>query len=246
MKTAFQIVIPSIFSGDNVTVLLDLVSDRPGAIADVSLRYKDLVFLRNGSLRGHLDLPGGHLSGAETARGPAELAVLKNLLSHHFVEAVKQAATALGRQQVTEAVIALSSMRATIDQARQELPAWAHDPDIIRDQQVLDRYLAVLASPQAGSHQAFLADSLALRSLGQDPPAAGGVETMNKHVNRPGIYPENDLRNCPQDYSKKRTRNLPMNSKTNALHFHFSFNQLMVFISSGHPVFWSGRPGQGH
>jgi hypothetical protein len=140
--------------------LLDLVSDRPGAIADVSLRYKDLVFLRNGSLRGHLDLPGGHLSGAETARGPAELAVLKNLLSHHFVEAVKQAATALGRQQVTEAVIALSSMRATIDQARQELPAWAHDPDIIRDQQVLDRYLAVLASPQAGSHQAFLADSL--------------------------------------------------------------------------------------
>jgi hypothetical protein len=58
-EDGIQIVIPSIFSGDNVVVLLDLVSDRPGAIADVSLRYKDLVFLRNGSLRGHLELPGG-------------------------------------------------------------------------------------------------------------------------------------------------------------------------------------------
>ena len=217
-EDGIQIVIPSIFSGDNVTVLLDLVSDRPGAIADVSLRYKDLVFLRNGSLRGHLELPGGPLSGAEPVRGPAELAVLKNLLSHHFVEAVEQAAAALGRQQAAEAALVLSAMRATIEQARQELPAWAHDPDIIRDQQVLDRYLAALASPQAGSHQDFPGRLAALRSLGQDPPAAGGVETMNMHVNSPGNYPENGLRNYPQDYSKKRARNHPMINKTNALH----------------------------
>jgi hypothetical protein len=159
-EDGIQILIPSIFSGDNVVVLLDLVSDRPGAIADVSLRYKDLVFLRNGSLRGHLELPGGPLSGAEPVRGPAELAVLKNLLSHHFVDAVEQAAAALGRQQTVEAARVLGAMRATIEQARQELPAWAHDPDIIRDQQVLDRYLTALASSGAGSHQEFLTDSL--------------------------------------------------------------------------------------
>ena len=159
-EDGIQIVIPSIFSGDSLTVLLDVVADRPGAIADVSLRYKDLVFLRNGSLSGQLDLPGDHFSGAEPARGPAELAVLKNLLSHHFSAAVEQASADLGRQQAAEAIAALSAMSATIEQARRELPAWANDPDLIRDQQVLDRYIAVLASPQAGAHQPFLADSL--------------------------------------------------------------------------------------
>ena len=154
-EDGIQVVIPSIFSGDSVTVLVDIATDRPGAIADVSLRYKDLVFLRNGSLQGHLELPGG-----KSERGPAELAVLKNLMSRHFVEAVEQAAEALGREQASEAMAVLSAMRTTIEQARRELPAWANDPDLIRDLQVLDRYLAALASPGAGAHQSFLADSL--------------------------------------------------------------------------------------
>ena len=154
-EDGIQIVIPSIFSGDSVTVLLDVVADQPGAIADVSLRYKDLVFLGNGSLQGHLDLPGGPLK-----RGPAELSVLKNLLSHHFIDAVEQAAEALGRQQAGQAIAALEAMLGTIEQARQDLPAWANDPDLIRDQQVLDRYIAALAMPQAGAHQSFLTDSL--------------------------------------------------------------------------------------
>jgi hypothetical protein len=154
-EDGIQIVIPSVFSGDSVTVLLDVVADRPGAVADVSLRYKDLVFLRNGSLQGHLELPKG-----ENKPGPAELAVLKNLLSHHFVEAVEQAAAALGRQQPAEAIAVLNRMRSTIDQARRDLPAWANDPDLVRDSQVLDRYIAALTAPRAGAHQPFLADSL--------------------------------------------------------------------------------------
>jgi len=159
-EDGIQIVIPSIFSGDSVTVLLDVVTSRPGAIADVSLRYKDLVFLRNGSLQGHLELPGGGHHGSAPTRGPAELAVLKNLLSHHFAEAVEQAAVALGRQQPDEATAILRAMRSTIGQARRSLPAWANDPDLDRDEQVLDRYIAALASPQAGAHQSFLSDSL--------------------------------------------------------------------------------------
>jgi hypothetical protein len=155
-----QIVVPSIYSGDSVTVLLDIVTDRPGAIAEVSLRYKDLVFLRNGSLRAHLDLPRREMSGAVPNRGPAQLTVMKNLLSHHFVKAVERAAAALGRQQPGEAAAILRAMHATISQARQALPEWASDKDLINDQQVLDRYIAALASPRAGAHQSFLADSL--------------------------------------------------------------------------------------
>ena len=155
-----QIVIPSIYSGDSVTVLLDIVADQPGAIAEVSLRYKDLVFLRNGSLRGHLDLPKGEFTGGESSRGPAQLNVLKNLLSHHFIEAVERAAAALGQQQPAEAEAVLRAMHATITQVRQALSAWAKDKDLIHDQQVLDRYITALASPRAGTHQSFLVDSL--------------------------------------------------------------------------------------
>ena len=86
--------------------------------------------------------------------------MLKNLLSLHFVEAVEQAAAAMGRQQPAEAAAVLRAMRATIIQAREALPAWAGDKDLIRDQQVLDHYIAALASPRAGAHQSFLADSL--------------------------------------------------------------------------------------
>lgn len=154
-EDGIQIVIPSIFSGDSVTVLLDVVTDRPGAIADVSLRYKDLVFLRNSNLQSHLELGRG-----ENKRGPAELAVLKNLLSHHFVEAVERAADALARQQPEEAIAALSAMRATMEQARRDIPAWANDPEIIRDSQVLDRFIAALSSPASGAHQSLLTDSL--------------------------------------------------------------------------------------
>jgi len=154
-EDGIQIVIPGIYSGDSLTVLLDVVTDRPGAIADVSLRYKDLVYLRNGSLSGHLELAAG-----EIKRGPAELLVLKNLLSRHFVEAVEQAAHALDSQQVSQAIAILRAMFETIEKARKNQPGWANDPDLIHDQQVLDHYISALSSPQAGPHQSFLTDSL--------------------------------------------------------------------------------------
>jgi hypothetical protein len=158
-EEGIQIVVPAIYSGDAVTVLLDLVTDRPGAIAEVTLRYKDLVYLRNGSLSAQLELPR---ADAVPERGPAELAVLKNLLAHHFSEAVDRAADALGRGQAAESAAILRGMHATIEQARRDLPAWADDPDLIRDQQVLERYRAALESPQAATQQSFLADSLRL------------------------------------------------------------------------------------
>jgi len=106
-------------------------------------------------LQGQLSLPAGR-----PGRGPSELMVLQNLLSHHFVETVEQAAAALGRQQPAAAIDALNSMRKTMAQVRNDIPAWANNPELMRDQQVLDHYLTALALPVAGSHQSFLADSL--------------------------------------------------------------------------------------
>ena len=154
-EDGIQIVIPSIFAGDSLTILLDVLVDRPGAVADVSLRYKDLVYLKNSSLRDRLSLEQGTVQ-----RGLAELTVLKNLLAWHFSHSVQQAADYMARQQPEAAASTLASMRQTLLQLRSELPGWDRDPELKRDQQVLARYLQVLVSPQAQPHRILLADSL--------------------------------------------------------------------------------------
>jgi hypothetical protein len=176
-EDGIQIVIPAIHAGDSAIVLLDLVTDRPGAIAEVTLRYKDLVFLRNGSLSATLELPRAEPAGvagpsrgaaeprrgaAEPRRGTAEIAVLKNLLARHFSAAVAEAADALGQGDAAHAGHILRAMHATLAKARADLLDWSQDPDLIRDEQVLERYIAALESPQAATDALFLADSLRL------------------------------------------------------------------------------------
>ncbi len=150
-----QIIIPSVFANDSLTVLIDVVVDQPGPIADVSLRYKDLVFKKNGTLRSHFALAEGELN-----RGPAELAVLKNLLAHHFSLSVTQAAEALAQEQFELATTELASARSTLSQLRSQINAWEDDPELLRDQQILERYLRVLTTSEAHSRQLLLADSL--------------------------------------------------------------------------------------
>lgn len=154
-EDGIQIVIPSIHSGDDVAVLVDLVVDRPGDIATVTLRYKDLVYLRNGSLRGQLRLPGG-----DAEPGPAQHAVLKSLLAHHFSRAAADAADALGRGDHVAAGTILAVMRDGIRDTRKRVPALAQDPDLLRDEKILDEYIALLATPGAGAYQPEMADSL--------------------------------------------------------------------------------------
>ena len=154
-ESGIQIVIPSIFSGDDVTLLLDVMVEGPGDIASVSLRYKDLVYLQNGSLQGHLSLPAGQLQ-----RGPAEYAVLKNLMAHHFRVAAGRAANALGRHQAHKAVAILSEIREQIVNLRSSVVAFNQDPGLLRDEQILESYITLLAPSGAGANQPELADSL--------------------------------------------------------------------------------------
>ncbi len=167
-EDGIQIVIPSIYSGDALTVLLDVVAPGPGPVAEVTLRYKDLVYRRNGALHGQLDLPRGDteqpaLAGVgQPPRGPAELSVLKNLLAHHFTAAVETAAEALGNSQPDEALEALLAIYQTYEFLRLTLPALNGDADLIRDQNVLEHYMEALRAPGARENAAELADSLRL------------------------------------------------------------------------------------
>jgi hypothetical protein len=55
-EEGIQIVIPNFYAGDSHTILLDVVAQNPGPLADVTLRYKDVVYLRNGVARANLTL----------------------------------------------------------------------------------------------------------------------------------------------------------------------------------------------
>ncbi len=84
--------IPNFYAGDEHAVVLDVVAAGPGPIADVTVRYKDLAFLRNGVARGRLAL-----ERQEKIAGPLEYNVLKNFLALRLSEVLDEAGVALAR-----------------------------------------------------------------------------------------------------------------------------------------------------
>lgn len=167
-EEGIQVVIPSFLAGDSHLLLLDLVADRPGFIADAQLRYKDLVHLRNGVARVRLALPDG-----DRPPGPLQLRVLKNRLALELATATREAArlVAAGRprlaaERVTRVRNLLTGMAALV-------PGWSLDSEIAADLALLNGYLSALQSgAHAGPGRRELADSLryaAYRRLSAGP-----------------------------------------------------------------------------
>jgi Ca-activated chloride channel family protein len=156
-EEGIQIVIPNFYAGDSHTILLDVVAENPGPLADVTLRYKDVVYLRNGVARANLTLEDG-----PRAAGPLELNVLKNLVAWEFAQQARLVGRYLADGDPQQAAAALASLRDLIHGLRLEVAGWQTDPGLLADEAMLEEYLGVLASPAAGDtvQRRFLADSL--------------------------------------------------------------------------------------
>ena len=156
-EEGIQIVIPNFYAGDSHTILLDVVAENPGPLADVTLRYKDVVYLRNGVARANLTLEDG-----PRAAGPLELNVLKNLVAWEFAQQARLIGRYLADGDPQLAAAALASLRDLIHGLRLEVAGWQTDPGLLADEAMLEEYLGVLASPAAGDtvQRRFLADSL--------------------------------------------------------------------------------------
>jgi hypothetical protein len=156
-EEGIQIVIPSFFAGDSHTVLLDVVVPGPGPVADVSVRYKDLVYRRNGIARTRLVMNDG-----QRARGPLELNVLKNRITHELARSASLASRQLGAGDRTGAVETLTAARQLLAGMRAEIPGWDNDAELGSDQALLTSYLQALGSQfaAAGVHRQRIADSL--------------------------------------------------------------------------------------
>jgi len=157
-EEGIQIVIPNFYAGDSHVMLLDVVAERPGPLADVTLRYKDVVHLRNGVARANLTVEDGRRQA-----GPLERNVLKNLVAWESAKRIRQAAALLRDGDAPElAAVPLSQLRGLIHGLRVEVPGWQSDPDLLADEAMLAEYLAVFATPAADAplQRRYLADSL--------------------------------------------------------------------------------------
>jgi hypothetical protein len=158
-EDGIQIVIPSFYAGGSHAILLDVVAPEAGPIADVTLRYKDLVFQRNGVARANLNL------GGETKTvGPLERNVLKNVLSVRMSSALKNAGRALGEGRVEDAVHILDEQRERLVQMRAAEAAFQSDAELKADLNLLDEYLSLLRGEAVGlgGPRHYLANSLQL------------------------------------------------------------------------------------
>ena len=155
-EDGIQLVIPAFRAGDAHVILLDVVAPGPGAVADVSVRYKDLAFLRNGVARASLSLPAGG-PGA----GPLERNVLKNLLAWRLSETLGRASAALEEGDPAGAKALVDEARALRGGLLACGPGLTGDAEIVRDVAMLDEYSRVLAAGAAiRPHLAGIADSL--------------------------------------------------------------------------------------
>lgn len=156
-----QIVLPHFEAGDHHAVLLDVVAPGAGPIADVTVRYKDLVYLRNGVARASLSL--GRRS---SPRGPLEVSVWKTLLAHRLSLSLERAGRSVAAGADGRALRELRAARDLLAGMSFEVPTLAVDPEMRADGTMLAEYLTLLEAkaPGAPARRAHLADSLSYAS----------------------------------------------------------------------------------
>lgn len=175
-EDGIQIVLPAFYAGDTHRVLLDLVVDGPGPVADVQVRFKDLLRLGNGTLTDRLVLPRGSAS-----RGPRQRAVLSAWLGHEVARGLRAAARELDAGRPNGARAALEATRQRVAGARESVPELASDPALSRDVTLVARYAAALDADQQTAPGA-LATSMrfaAHRRLLGDPLGLSGEPTTH-------------------------------------------------------------------
>ncbi len=156
-EDGIQIVIPNFYSGDEHVILLDVVASGSGPIADVSVRYKDLAFLKNSAARTSLAL-----TRTDQAAGVLEGNVLKNLLSFQLAEVLEEAGNALALGDLNQAQVLLTRRQNLLQRLTREcrrLDGW----DLRNDLAMLNEYLTLLNRSAVISnqrHRNYLADSL--------------------------------------------------------------------------------------
>jgi protein TonB len=135
-EDGIQIVIPAFYAGDAHSILLDVVAEGPGPIAEVTARYKDLVQLENTVSRASIAL-----ARSDAASGPLEIGVENDYRELRVAYALQAASEAMDRGDEASAAQTLQKAKALA---------------LGRDRSMLEEYLRFLPQLPAS----YLRDSL--------------------------------------------------------------------------------------
>ena len=118
-EAGIQIVIPAFYADTSHVVMLDVVASGPGPVADVTVRYKDLVQLKNGVARANLSL-----DRTEHVAGPLERNVTKNLLAFHLAQSLGEASKLLKAGQPQQCEVLIREQLALLESFRNSVPGF--------------------------------------------------------------------------------------------------------------------------
>jgi len=140
-----QTVIPYFFGGDEHIIIVELEVDKPGPIADVKLRFKDMVDMKNATLRAAVAL-----SKRPIPSTPHQQAVVKNLLS---------ISTALLLQKLQESSFThnqkLQLIEGYLTHHNALPPPFSSDPFIVQDNQLLQECRLLFSKSTTGNEVAL-------------------------------------------------------------------------------------------
>jgi hypothetical protein len=166
-EDGIQIVIPSFYASDSHAILLDVVADGPGAIAEVTARYKDLVRLENTVAKASLSLTREQQTQTRArgrGRGPLETNVLKNFLAHRLSRELEAASDEVRSGRLEVARARLEKFRLLLEGLSYlgEFPQLVRDRETVADVSMLADYVQVLDGDalQQPVVRAYVADSL--------------------------------------------------------------------------------------
>lgn len=143
-----QIIIPAFYSSDAHVILLDVVANAPGTLAEVSVKYKDLIEHKNGVSQAALAVANGQFG---EDRDPI---VMKNLLSFKLAETFNQAVNAMSEGNINLASTALEQHKTLIIGIQNSIATLKDDSDLKRDLIMIDEYLILLRTQAAQNDQA--------------------------------------------------------------------------------------------
>jgi hypothetical protein len=156
-EEGIQIVIPSFYAGDTHVILLDVVVTNSGPIADVTMKYKDLLYLNNAVTRKQLTMDSN-----PKVLGPLNYNVIKNILAKRFSNDIQAASQSLKNGNKDQALEKLIKLQRLYQSMRVQFPNWNDDEEIFNDQKLLKKYIKLLQSLSLDQSQqvSFVIDSL--------------------------------------------------------------------------------------
>ena len=108
-EDGIQIVIPAFHAGDSHVILLDVVVPGAGPVADVTIRYKDLLWMRNGVTRASYAL-----TSSPVEPGALEQTVLASLVDREVSTALADASASISARSPERAVARLEEALALV------------------------------------------------------------------------------------------------------------------------------------